>query len=432
MIYDENEDLGDHRSAMIRFASELALGRPIRGASRQRAKLAARLRRGARDRGRGSDVREYAVINIGHPDVVPIDGAGRAHPPGARRARRTSCESIDLPARMTPSKRPVARRGSATLLGVEPRVVARRRRPPRLRARPRAARGRTSGVWMSGRRCARPAALRRLDRATRRFRISRRGRGSSRAHPRSRHRRQPRRPQHRAGVSRSALAVRRWRGDAIVLLHSVFSNAQHARTAGCSTPSRGGREPEGLLHRQRIQAHAREDGVLRRRSASRCSCRRAARRDVHALYRAAAGLRGRPASRTPASTRTVPAPHRARAEPADRPRLSRRRVAARISGTPNGGTSPTTFARAPRASAFASTSRSIRATASTSAAGRRFSTAARASSAPRPAATTSSSTIAHATRGQRVVRAEHPTPSFDEIRDRFFARLPRRRCRCGS
>ena len=37
MIYDENEDLGDHRSAMIRFTSELAMGRPIevhRGSAR--------------------------------------------------------------------------------------------------------------------------------------------------------------------------------------------------------------------------------------------------------------------------------------------------------------------------------------------------------------------------------------------------------------
>src|SRR5215210_5339005 len=37
MVYDENEDLGDHRSAMIRFSSELALGRPIevhRGSAR--------------------------------------------------------------------------------------------------------------------------------------------------------------------------------------------------------------------------------------------------------------------------------------------------------------------------------------------------------------------------------------------------------------
>ncbi len=29
MIYDENEDFGDHRSAMIRFAHDLARGRPI-------------------------------------------------------------------------------------------------------------------------------------------------------------------------------------------------------------------------------------------------------------------------------------------------------------------------------------------------------------------------------------------------------------------
>ena len=29
MIYDENEDLGDHRSAMIRFASNLHSGKEI-------------------------------------------------------------------------------------------------------------------------------------------------------------------------------------------------------------------------------------------------------------------------------------------------------------------------------------------------------------------------------------------------------------------
>src|SRR5919201_2734 len=37
MMYDEDEDLGDHRSAMIRFTSELAAGRPIevhRGSAR--------------------------------------------------------------------------------------------------------------------------------------------------------------------------------------------------------------------------------------------------------------------------------------------------------------------------------------------------------------------------------------------------------------
>ena len=52
MVYDENEDLGDHRSAMIRFTSDLALGRPIHVHRGSDAQLAARLRRGARDRGR--------------------------------------------------------------------------------------------------------------------------------------------------------------------------------------------------------------------------------------------------------------------------------------------------------------------------------------------------------------------------------------------
>ena len=72
MIYDENEDLGDHRSAMIRFASTW------RSAGRSKCIAAARAagctsptpcapskpRRGWT---------EYAVINIGHPDVVPIE-----------------------------------------------------------------------------------------------------------------------------------------------------------------------------------------------------------------------------------------------------------------------------------------------------------------------------------------------------------------------
>src|SRR5207249_7740509 len=68
MVYDENEELGAHRSAMIRFAHELALGRPIeihegsrRGwlhVSEAVAAIEAAVH-----------VPDYAVINIGHPDV---------------------------------------------------------------------------------------------------------------------------------------------------------------------------------------------------------------------------------------------------------------------------------------------------------------------------------------------------------------------------
>ena len=52
MMYDKNEDLGDHRSAMIRFATNLALGRPIEVHQRQCPRLVARYGRGARHRSR--------------------------------------------------------------------------------------------------------------------------------------------------------------------------------------------------------------------------------------------------------------------------------------------------------------------------------------------------------------------------------------------
>src|SRR5262245_38570969 len=105
MVYDENEDLGDHRSAMIRFTSELALGRPIevhRGSARSWLHISDAVRAIAA----AADVREYSVINIGHPDVVPIEAL-------AERVRREIgapaslvCER-DLPARMTAVKRPL-------------------------------------------------------------------------------------------------------------------------------------------------------------------------------------------------------------------------------------------------------------------------------------------------------------------------------------
>ena len=119
MIYDEEEDLGDHRSAMIRFTSELAAGRPIevhRGSARswlhvsdavQAIEAAARLA-------------EYAVINIGHPDVTPIETLAEK----IRRELAASPDLVvvrDLPARMTLVKRPLLER-QRVLLGVTPRV----------------------------------------------------------------------------------------------------------------------------------------------------------------------------------------------------------------------------------------------------------------------------------------------------------------------
>jgi nucleoside-diphosphate-sugar epimerase len=119
MVYDENEDLGDHRSAMIRFTSELALGRPIEvheGSARSWLHISDAVR--AIEASARLD--QYAVINIGHPDVVPVAEL-------AERIRTTLgadpalVRVRPLPSRMTLVKRPALDR-MRHLLGVAPRV----------------------------------------------------------------------------------------------------------------------------------------------------------------------------------------------------------------------------------------------------------------------------------------------------------------------
>ncbi|MEW5984356.1 MAG: NAD(P)-dependent oxidoreductase [Acidobacteriota bacterium] len=119
MVYDEDEDLGDHRSAMIRFASELALGRRIqvhRGSARSWLHVTDAIRAIEA----AARAPEYAVINIGHPEVVSIESL-------AQRIQQTlgAAESLveltDLPPRMTLIKRPSLDR-QRDLLGVVPSV----------------------------------------------------------------------------------------------------------------------------------------------------------------------------------------------------------------------------------------------------------------------------------------------------------------------
>ena len=119
MIYDENEDFGDHRSAMIRFAHDLARGRPIqvhRGSARGWLHISDAVR--AMEAAAG--VEEHAVINIGHPDVTPIQVLAE----GLRTRLNASPSLItlnDLPARMTAAKQPSLTR-MRDLLGVTPKV----------------------------------------------------------------------------------------------------------------------------------------------------------------------------------------------------------------------------------------------------------------------------------------------------------------------
>jgi nucleoside-diphosphate-sugar epimerase len=119
MVYDEDEDLGDHRSAMIRFTSELALGRPIqvhRGSVRSWLHISDAVRAIES----AALVDEYAVINIGHPDVIPIEQLA-AMIRTELGAPADLVRSSELPARMTALKRPSLDR-MRQILGVVPTV----------------------------------------------------------------------------------------------------------------------------------------------------------------------------------------------------------------------------------------------------------------------------------------------------------------------
>lgn len=119
MVYDENEGFGDHRSAMIRFANNLASGKPIE-AHRGSARSWLHVSDAVRAIERATYVKEYSIINIGHSEVVPIAELAEM----IRRelnAPRELIEHKDLPVRMTLIKRAVLDR-QREILGVVPKV----------------------------------------------------------------------------------------------------------------------------------------------------------------------------------------------------------------------------------------------------------------------------------------------------------------------
>jgi nucleoside-diphosphate-sugar epimerase len=120
MMYDENEELGDHRSAMIRFTTDLALGRPIhvhRGANRSWLHVSDAVRAIEA----AAALRDYSVINIGHPDFQPIEDLAemiRAELDADPKLIKVT----ELPSRMTLNKRPTLNR-MRDLLGAVPKVT---------------------------------------------------------------------------------------------------------------------------------------------------------------------------------------------------------------------------------------------------------------------------------------------------------------------
>lgn len=119
MVYDEEEEFGDHRSAMIRFASNLACGKPItvhRGSARSWLHVSDAVRAIEA----AAHVSAYTVVNIGHPDVVPIATLAEMIRVELG-APRELVRYQDLPAQMTLVKRPTLER-QREILGVVPRV----------------------------------------------------------------------------------------------------------------------------------------------------------------------------------------------------------------------------------------------------------------------------------------------------------------------
>jgi nucleoside-diphosphate-sugar epimerase len=119
MMYDEDEDLGDHRSAMIRFATNLALGKPIevhQGSSRAWFHVSDAVR----SIEAAASLKQYSVINIGNSDVRPI--LELAHLIAEHlNAPKSLIKEIELPGRMTLHKVPNLSR-QTNLLGVTPQI----------------------------------------------------------------------------------------------------------------------------------------------------------------------------------------------------------------------------------------------------------------------------------------------------------------------
>jgi nucleoside-diphosphate-sugar epimerase len=119
MVYDENEDLGDHRSAMIRFAQHFSEGVPADvhvGSARSWLHISDAVV--ALER--ASNLRGHHVINVGHPDVIKTEALAQMiiH---RLDADPQLMNLVEQPGAMTMIKRPALHHQSR-LLHVDPLV----------------------------------------------------------------------------------------------------------------------------------------------------------------------------------------------------------------------------------------------------------------------------------------------------------------------
>lgn len=119
MVYGEDESRGSHRSAMIRFADDLAHGRPIevhRGTVRSWLHVSDAVEAF----GRAAELTGKHVVNVGHPEPVATEDLAELIRL-ALDAPRHLVRVADQPDRMTPAKVPLLER-QRDLLGFTPLV----------------------------------------------------------------------------------------------------------------------------------------------------------------------------------------------------------------------------------------------------------------------------------------------------------------------
>ncbi len=119
MMYDENESLGDHRSAMIRFATNLALGKEVEvHLGSERAWL--HVNDAIKAIESAAHIKEYAIINIGSSDFRPMKDLAHIICDELK-ANKSLIVEKKLPQMMTLTKRPTLDR-MRDILGVESKV----------------------------------------------------------------------------------------------------------------------------------------------------------------------------------------------------------------------------------------------------------------------------------------------------------------------
>ncbi|MCK4888399.1 MAG: NAD(P)-dependent oxidoreductase [Candidatus Aminicenantes bacterium] len=119
MIYDENETFGDHRSAMIRFAYNLALNKPVIVHTRSERGWM-HISDAVRCIEAAADLDSFEIINIGSPDIFPVADLAEMIR-NEMNADKTLIHYEKIPKQMTLIKNPVLSK-QEKLLGIVPEV----------------------------------------------------------------------------------------------------------------------------------------------------------------------------------------------------------------------------------------------------------------------------------------------------------------------